>query len=275
MHFNDLIEAWRISQDSTVADPKADAALWDTMAPNFGDYAIPTASDDAFLSLLDTSGILKDVQNALDIGCGAGKYALALADELPGGITGTDLSPQMIKLALEKAAQFRKTNLTFRQENWHTLSLSQERMDAAFDLVYAHNTPAIGSRESLDKMIAAARKWCVLTMPLRRRDSILDALADDFSLSKTNERRELNFLYIFEYLWYKGYEPCLAYDKQQWDTSRPLAKACDLYLKRIRSMEMTFSESEAAIRHWLKKHSVNDIVSEHTETTVVTLYWRV
>lgn len=53
-----------------------------------------------------------DIRTILDIGCGAGVTAIAAADALPSAkITGIDLSPSLIAIARERAAD--RTNLDF------------------------------------------------------------------------------------------------------------------------------------------------------------------
>lgn len=63
--------------------------------------------------LLDPAAI-GDITNALDIGCGAGEVAIALAARNPeAAITGLDISQDLLGVARERGSVF--GNLTFRQ----------------------------------------------------------------------------------------------------------------------------------------------------------------
>ena len=271
MTYDDLITNWQ----PHAADPTADTALWDAMADGFSHFDIPTVENNTFMHFLSEKELLETSRNALDIGCGGGKYALALADYCPDGVIGTDLSPKMIAAARENAVRFSKENLVFRTENWHTLDLQRAGMEGAFDLVYAHNTPAIQCLSDFEKLIAASRKHCVVSLPVRRQDKIQDALYAQFFPDIDQQHRDRNLLYMFEALWYKGYEPHIAYDHQHWHSRRSLEKTETIMLNRIRSRQSLSPKLEQAIHHWLEDRAVDGMIEEETQTTIAMLYWQV
>jgi ubiquinone/menaquinone biosynthesis C-methylase UbiE len=69
---------------------------------------------------------------ALDVACGTGAPALQIARRvLPGGhVTAIDISPEPIKIAMERAHERGLTNLIFQQADVHELPFD----DTAFDL---------------------------------------------------------------------------------------------------------------------------------------------
>jgi SAM-dependent methyltransferase len=55
------------------------------------------------VALLEELGVLGRKRDALDVGCGIGRFERALADRV-ATITGTDISPQMLKAARQRCA---------------------------------------------------------------------------------------------------------------------------------------------------------------------------
>ena len=92
----------------------------------------------------------------LDIGCGAGRFSLAFAKE-EAQVTGTDVSPEMIRAARELADKEQLKNVEFINSDWSELDVEQAGFSQKFDLVFAHMTPAVSDYDTLEKMCACAR----------------------------------------------------------------------------------------------------------------------
>lgn len=271
MNHKELVDRW-VSKE---VNAQASISLWNAMASDFNQFEIPTKANNAFMNLLDKEKILDNCNNALDIGCGTGKYAIALSDYFTDGITGIDISPKMIKYAEENAFTYNKKNIIFKNINWKDLDLDTAKMYKAFDLVYAHNTPAIQSGQTLKKMIDASRKWCVLSKPTRRRDTISDSIEKLVGNEPPQVRRDIEILYTFELLWMMGFEPKISYKKQSWDKTQTLEEAQTIYLNRVKTHFTLNSNNEIKIKNFLEKQLDGGFIHEHTETTITTIYWKV
>lgn len=88
------------------------AAFWDKIARRYA--AKPVRDPAAYeLTLERVRAHLSPADTAMELGCGTGSTAIALAPEV-GHLTATDVSPEMIAIADEKAANAGHTNLDFR-----------------------------------------------------------------------------------------------------------------------------------------------------------------
>ncbi len=67
------------------------AEIWDRAAENFADRPLPEFETDPFLKLVSRTVPLHRGLSVLDIGCGAGGYAVALA-KWAGEVVGEDIS---------------------------------------------------------------------------------------------------------------------------------------------------------------------------------------
>lgn len=90
----------------------------------------PTHSSGPDLAALVEAAALTGGERVLDLGCGAGHTALALAPRA-AAVVAVDVTPEMLAVATELAAQRGVTNVTFRQADVAALPLS----DAGFDVV--------------------------------------------------------------------------------------------------------------------------------------------
>ncbi|MBL6082573.1 class I SAM-dependent methyltransferase [Belnapia sp. T18] len=85
--------------DRAVAEsPEASVALY-----SLGDPAILTAATEEILAWLETRGLLRDSADVLDLGCGIGRLAVALAPRVRS-VLGLDISEGMLAQARSRCA---------------------------------------------------------------------------------------------------------------------------------------------------------------------------
>jgi ubiquinone/menaquinone biosynthesis C-methylase UbiE len=136
--------------------------------------------------------------NALEIGCGTGGFARALAERSGVGSAGKrgphrgspdgvlvlpavlalDISPEMIRLARERSTQF--SNIEFELADVSDRPLPEESFDCIASIATLHHLPLA---ETLLKMKAALKPGGVLLVldlfePARLSDSLAAGLAD-------------------------------------------------------------------------------------------------
>lgn len=106
--------AWTGSQTNDTAM----TAWWDGRAASFAENSrqLPRRENSLTVRLLEDAGMIKPGGAALDVGCGAGRYAFLLADR-GMKVHGTDISPEMIRYARQRAEEEEST-VTFSADNW-------------------------------------------------------------------------------------------------------------------------------------------------------------
>lgn len=256
-------------------DREASVAMWDSMADDFNDHAIPSFGSDRLLRVFDTHGMLTPETDVLDVACGTGTHSFAIASRVRS-TTGIDISPAMISHAQARAEALGHSEARFVVEDWMELDLAAQGMEHRFDLVFAHMTPAIDGPATFDKLSHASRNWCVLTKPTRRQDPISDRLRELLGIQDNREDGASDIAFGFGLLLQQGLQPRLEYEDTVWNRKRPLAKAKDFYLNRMR----TYGELDAAATGRAEAYldSIADaegLVGEKTDVTLTTMYWSV
>lgn len=253
---------------------QASLDMWNSMAQMFSEDELPTFENDRFLKLLADNQMMDSHSYLLDVGCGTGGYALALAGRCRA-VTGIDLSPRMLDIASEKARERNLTNVDFRCLDWHEIDLRQAGLEKGFDLVFAHLTPAVQSADTFLKLNQASRGWCALSKPTRRIDPVSDEVKRLIGLSEKRESSDEEILYAFELLWRQGFSPRLDYEQQSWNMNKTLQDALGMYVNRVKTYRDISSLEEDKIKGYLQSILKDGLVCETVETTVTTLFWHV
>jgi ubiquinone/menaquinone biosynthesis C-methylase UbiE len=120
----------------TAHTPPADARFWDRSARK---YAARPVTDQAAYdrTLARTRDLLTGTDAVLELGCGTGTTALHLAPHV-GRLLATDVSPEMIAIARQKAADTPHTHATFTVATPETVPATEGPFDAvlAFNLLH-------------------------------------------------------------------------------------------------------------------------------------------
>lgn len=247
--------------------------MWDSMAIGFGQMNELDEETDCFFNLLKQHGMFNRNSRVLDVGCGTGKYALALAKQCDT-VIGIDLSPKMLDIARQKADEQRLSNVEFISLDWHETDLAEAGYAKDFDLVIARMTPAIQSANTFMKLSEASRGWCIMSKPTKRRDPVSDAVKQLIGIEEKRENGDRDIVYAFELLWESGMRPYLDYKEEQWDMHKTLEEAYGLYINRLKTYRALTSEEEIRAKDYLQSIAVNGNVTEKTNLIVTTMYWK-
>lgn len=268
MDVNEIKLKWRMKDQ----DKEANINLWNEKADYFGKYTISTMENDKFVKLLKDEGLINADFKVLDVGCGGGKYTLALSKEC-SYIYGIDLSPKMIEYANQNKNKFNANNVSFICDDWHELDIKKSNLYKNFDLVFASMTPAIQSASTFEKINEASKKYCVLRSNIKRKDLVYDKLCEILNIHKKEEN--VNFLYAFNLSFLKGYNPKISYEDKTWCYKEPLEKTYKSYIKKIKTIKEINEDDENRIKEFLKDISYNGYIEENIMSTIATLIWNV
>lgn len=250
-------------------DSKANLAAWDSMAERYKrEVALPDWESDPFLLQLSKEVDFSEKMSVLDIGCGTGGYAAALAKKA-GHITGTDISFQMLIRAKSLIESLNIENVEFICTDFCEFEL-----DKKFDLVFAHLTPAVSSAETFEKMLSLASNYCYLVKPVHRTDPVSEAVKKAAGLNGKPSNFDKELYYAFSMLWQKGLLPSLSYYKTQWKMEKTIDEAVAWYINRIKNQIKMDSASEKKAISYLESISVDGKVYETISTTVATMGWQ-
>ena len=265
MELEQIKEIWTLRP----GDVAAEIAAWDSVAGDYVREAKNNFETDPFLRFVSEKVRLDRNMSVLDVGCGAGAYAAALAERV-GRVDGVDFSPEMVRLGREYAERNGLNNLHFLERNWHTCDGSEFK--GKYDLVFAHTTPAIMDYTTFMKLYKASRKYCFFSRPCRRTDEVLDQLR---ALAGIESKTDETMSYIFDILWTLGACPEFDYSKVVWHSERKLEEAERWYLGRLKGSAEIDEKTESRILGFLREIAVDGLVREQIHTTLVNVFWSV
>jgi SAM-dependent methyltransferase len=271
MTLEELAAGWNKSDAVAGARQKE---LWDSAAPTYT-REIPSFETHPFLHLVDTVAAPTGTMSVLDVGCGTGRFSLAFAPRV-AQVLGTDISPRMIQLARELAQAQNTQNVEFSCVDWAQADLDALGLRGAYDLVFAHMTPAVSDFNTLDKLNACSRKFCFLVKPTRRHDPLQEHVFSIAGVENAGKESDDDLIRCFSYLWLKGYTPRLEYRQEIWDNTKTPEQATNWYSKRAELYRSPLSPAERAeISAYMAARAKDGQIKENITTTIVTLYWTV
>jgi ubiquinone/menaquinone biosynthesis C-methylase UbiE len=130
------------------------------------------ASGADLVRLVDTAQ-LRDIDQVLDLGCGAGHTALAVAPYVTH-VTAVDLTPDMVAAAINLAELRGITNVTFKVADSARLPFADASFDVVTSRVAAHHFADV--RASLAEAFRVLRPGgrCVIVDTISLEDAALD-----------------------------------------------------------------------------------------------------
>lgn len=250
--------------------------LWNHMAANFAKMEIPSVKDNFTMKLISQYKLCPQGSRALDVGCGAGRYAIALA-KMGVAVEATDFSEEMIGQAKQCAQDHGAGDILFFQDDWSKFDIKDRAWDQKFDLVLCNMTPAVHDRATLEKAIAASKGWLLITKHRHRTNSVLDRLHESLGLEARSTKSEDQIKMAFDYLWDQQYSPEMVKEEQVWNHQRPLEEAIkhySLFIESQHGIDLTPDQKDK-LQAYLEKVSQAGIVEETTHVTIYALVCKI
>lgn len=209
----------------------------------------------------------------LDIGCGPGGNALALAAHA-GRVEACDIAPGMLDAARQRAGERGAGNVAFHELDWTKADIDALGWRGAFDLTLASKTPAISDLAGLDAMTATSRGICCLVTHAALRHSLWDRLVPPTPEGEERGRRRNPFWCAFNILWLQGRLPETEYFERAWEADTPLEDAEIIALRRFRHSHGPDGERDERIRRGLRDAARNGMVHERVRSIIVLMTWK-
>lgn len=261
---------------STQPNPCGMADFWDRRAVSFNAHR---KKDDAIehgrhlTELLITKAGLNSGSRLLDIGCGAGHYALVFARRV-AEVTGLDISAKMIEFAKGNAEEEKLSHAHFEVLDWTDADLEAKGWQKKFDFVLASKTPAVNSWATLKKMMDASRGYCCLISQVDTEHSIRDQLKPLVIWDEEKARISRTFYCAFNLLWLQGYFPEVSYLERSWEEDLTLEDAELLYINYFESLGVLKPEQKKPVIAKLTALAAGGIIHEEVKSKAAMLFWK-
>ena len=260
----------------TVHRGYATSRFWDNLAGQYDrDNSDSHRDTRAILDILGRNDCLFDGMRALDIGCGTGTLAIALAGE-GAAVTALDFSRGMLGSFEKKLNPKLRDSIDTVRDDWDVLNLPDRGWEKAFDLVVANMTPAVRRPSAFLRMIDASRSACLLKgWAERRRNRFLEELWPLVRGVEMHDRPP-DVIYEFNLLYAMGLRPSISIQPVDWERETPVETLVQQYVDYFTGVTDDAEETlRAKIADYFDTVAVDGRVSEHYRGSTGTIFWRV
>ncbi|MEW6378571.1 MAG: class I SAM-dependent methyltransferase [bacterium] len=172
---------------------------------------------EGMLMLLKEKGILREGVKILDLGCGTGRFAIPFA-QAGARVTAVDVSEGMLGCLKEDIPAEAASRITPLLVDWQSADLDQLGFRSAFDLSFAHMTPAVSDPENFLKFLSTSRQWCVLAAwSGKRRQNTVEEVWQQLT-GKELDHRWGNITFAFNLLYSMGYRPSVDFRHYEYES---------------------------------------------------------
>lgn len=264
---------WKEMKHGERSYKKGDKATWDRRVDEFN-HDGPDERIDNITRLLLEKQMLNPNSTVLDIGCGPGKFVIEFA-QTAKSVTGVDISPKMLQSAAENAVAKKRENTEFIELDWHQADLDRLQWRKKFSLVTAIMSPALDSKEGLDKILEASSECGLLCHFVQRYDSIGDEIKRKVLRQQTvDEFGNIGLYCSFNILWGYNMFPEVTYFETTRERMRTLDEANHHYINRLEIKEDLTLAQKAEVLEFLKSKAENGHVREQSAAKIACIYWR-
>jgi SAM-dependent methyltransferase len=247
---------------------------WDAAASNQVFFQPTSWEEDPFLQQIQREVHLSPEMKVLDIGCGGGRYALALAERV-GHVVGIDVSPKMIENAREWAEKMGVTNVEYRVGDFPLM----KRVDipGSFDLIFAHMTPAVMDMEdfALLRSFAGDKDTSFyIVKPLKRKGHVDETILVRLGREIKEEKFDALTEEMFCRLWEEGLMPSIVHRKDRWTSEKTVDESMEWIFERLKAYQNIGEEKRETVRGYLEDMAQEGLIKEEVDVIITTLGWK-
>jgi len=152
----------------------------------------------------------------LEIGCGTGLLAVALA-EYGAQVTALDFSKGMLERFQSRLSHDLADQITILSEDWHKIDIQKKGWKKEFDLVIAFMSPGVASPDAFFKMMECSKNGCAIRgWAARRQNPVLTDLWK-MIMDSTLDDKPQSILFKINLLFSMGLFPNIVFDTVEWD----------------------------------------------------------
>ncbi|MGI9951515.1 class I SAM-dependent methyltransferase [Moorellaceae bacterium AZ2] len=269
-------EARRQSLYGRALPGREGSAWWDRRAAGFAAHGKSSEARNRVAKVLHLLGHhdgLGPEAEVLDIGCGPGNYALALARRVKK-VVALDPSPAMLSILQARMEEEGIRNIEPVQLAWEEVDLDKLGWRRRFQAVLALMTPGIHDVPTLKKMIAASSGICLLGGHLRQEDEARRELWQKLMGSPLPPLPG-DVLYVFALLYSWGYLPSL--ELESWPSRREVQ--AEEAIEELQNFFYPYTELTGtvrqAIRDYVNARSPEGVYLQRKEFVAAYLCWSV
>lgn len=187
---------------------------------------------DEMLLLLKERGILREGIKILDLGCGTGRFAIPFA-QAGALVTAVDVSEGMLHYLREETPPEVASRIIPLHLDWLSADIDQMGFRSAFDLAFAHMTPAVSGPESFLKFISTSRHWCAMAAwSGKRRQNTAEEVWRHLT-GKELDQQGSSITLAFNLLYSLGYRPSIDFSYHRHESLADPQTEADILLDLV------------------------------------------